>query len=114
MEINEKRKLVSLEEALDSIASDGQEERMLVETGKYLFNIVDSLVNRRRDLGLSQRDMASLTNLKQPAIARFERMEVVPRLDTIVRYATAVGAILEIKYLDLQTEEKSLSKTVTK
>ena len=114
MEIDKTRGLVSLEESNERFASQGLEEKMIMEISKYIFLFADSLASKRRELGLSQRDIADATGLKQPAVARFERMEVIPRLDTIVRYMAAVGATIEIKFKDLPTEERSLSKTVAK
>ncbi|MBP3039898.1 helix-turn-helix domain-containing protein [Bacillaceae bacterium Marseille-Q3522] len=45
--------------------------------------IVAHLVSRRKILGLSQRDLAEKSGLKQFAIARLEKEGVIPRLVTL-------------------------------
>ncbi len=54
-----------------------------------------ALVEARRAAGLSQDDVAKALGIKQPSIAAFERYDSDPRLSTIRRYATAVGAHID-------------------
>jgi transcriptional regulator with XRE-family HTH domain len=49
----------------------------------------------RRRAGLSQRDLAQLTGVAQPAIARIERGVVSPTVDTLDRLLAGAGATLE-------------------
>ena len=49
----------------------------------------------RRRAGLSQRDLAGLTGVAQPTIARVERGVEVPRVDTLARLLSACGESLE-------------------
>lgn len=58
---------------------------------KLLFELVAA----RRDLGLSQQDVADRLGIKQPSVAKFERHDSDPRLSTIRRYALAVGVRVE-------------------
>jgi len=53
-----------------------------------------ALIQARRDAGLSQRELADYLGVKQATISRFESPENDPRLSTIRRYATAVGALI--------------------
>jgi transcriptional regulator with XRE-family HTH domain len=52
------------------------------------------LVRYRADLDLSQRELAKLLELKQPQVARLERGDVNPTLETLMRLAGA----LEIEF----------------
>jgi transcriptional regulator with XRE-family HTH domain len=45
------------------------------------------LVRCRTDRGLSQRDLAKLLEMKQPQVARLERGDVTPGLETLARLA---------------------------
>lgn len=57
--------------------------------------VLEQLVRRRRALGLRQRDMAELMGVKQSTVATFERAERGnPRIETLERYAEALGARL--------------------
>lgn len=53
-----------------------------------------ALIQARRDAGLTQRELADYLGVKQATISSFERPENDPRLSTIRRYATAVGALI--------------------
>jgi transcriptional regulator with XRE-family HTH domain len=50
----------------------------------------------RRRAGLSQRALAALASVPQPAIARIERGAVSPRVDTLAELLGAAGASLEV------------------
>jgi predicted transcriptional regulator len=53
------------------------------------------LVAFRRELGLSQAEVASRMGTSQSAVARFESGDLDVRLSTIERYTTALGGTLE-------------------
>ena len=48
------------------------------------------LVRYRAERNLSQRDLAKLLDMKQPQVARLERGDVSPGLDTLMRLAGAL------------------------
>lgn len=50
-----------------------------------------SLKGIRRRAGLSQRELAKRTGVAQPTIARIERGQVTPRVDTLDRLLHACG-----------------------
>jgi transcriptional regulator with XRE-family HTH domain len=50
----------------------------------------------RRGAGMSQRELARVTGVHQPAIARIERGAVTPGLDTLERLLAGVGMTLEV------------------
>jgi predicted transcriptional regulator len=50
----------------------------------------------RRRAGLTQRALAEVAGVPQPAIARIERGTVAPRFDTLERLLAGAGATLEI------------------
>lgn len=57
--------------------------------------LVAELVARRRELGLSQADIAARMGTSQPAVARLESGMADVRLATLERYAAAVGRQLD-------------------
>ena len=69
---------------------------------KILIEKVNSIEERVKK-GLTQQQLADKCGMKQSAIARMESIESIPRLDTIIRVATALEMTM-----DLQT-----SKTVS-
>ncbi len=50
----------------------------------------------RRRAGLTQRQLATVAGVPQPAVARIERGAISPRLDTLERMLRAAGATLEV------------------
>jgi transcriptional regulator with XRE-family HTH domain len=54
--------------------------------------LVETLVNVRRQRGLTQAEVAERIGRSQPAVSDFERLGGDPHLSTIRRYALAVGA----------------------
>jgi predicted transcriptional regulator len=57
--------------------------------------LVTSLVAHRRQLGLSQTEVAARMGTSQPAVARLESGAADVRLMTLERYAAAVGRQLD-------------------
>lgn len=66
---------------LDEALTDYEETRELV----------NKLVKKRQDLKMTQRELALKSGLEQPAIARLESMNSIPRLDTFLRVAKALN-----------------------
>ena len=57
--------------------------------------VTGQLVSLRRELGLSQTEVATRMGTSQSAVARFEAGDLDARLSTLERYTTALGARLE-------------------
>lgn len=54
------------------------------------------LRHARRRAGMSQRELARLTGIAQPAIARIERGAVSPTVETLERLLAGTGSTLEV------------------
>lgn len=72
----------------DSLISLDVKEKEEIET---ISNLVAIIIERRMELGLSQRDLAAISGIKQPAIARLETLGSIPKLDTLIRILKALG-----------------------
>ena len=59
-------------------------------------DLVGKLIEAREQKGISQKKLAELSGLKQPAIARLERMQATPQIDTLFRILKPLGYTLEI------------------
>ena len=58
--------------------------------------IIDALIQCRKEKGMTQKDLAIATGLPQPSIARLERKTTIPQLNTLLRVADALGCTLTI------------------
>jgi len=59
--------------------------------------LVARIIERRAEIGWTQRKLAEESGVKQSAIARFESLAVVPRIDTLYRLLKPLG--LKIKLI---------------
>ncbi|HEX2112260.1 MAG TPA: helix-turn-helix transcriptional regulator [Gaiellaceae bacterium] len=67
------------------------------EEGWFFAQIADRVAQRRRELGLSQAELARLVDTTQSAIARLESGGRPPRIDTLLRIATALDCELAVE-----------------
>ena len=67
------------------------------ENGWFFAQIADRVADRRRELGLSQAQLAELTGTTQSAVARLESGGRPPRIDTLLRIADALDCDLAVE-----------------
>lgn len=65
--------------------------------------LITSLVQARKEKGLSQRDLEAISGVKQPQIARMERGDSNPQIDTVLRLLAAMGKTLAVVPLPTRT-----------
>jgi ribosome-binding protein aMBF1 (putative translation factor) len=65
------------------------------EMAERRHSVSGQLMTLRRELGLSQAEVASRMGTSQSAVARFEAGDLDVRLSTVERYTSALGARLE-------------------
>lgn len=59
--------------------------------------IIDALIARRQESGLTQKDLAERVHLAQSAIARFESKRVSPGYDMVEKIAGALDCKIVIE-----------------
>ncbi|MCM1330179.1 MAG: helix-turn-helix transcriptional regulator [Ruminococcus sp.] len=62
--------------------------------------LIGKLIEAREEMGLSQRELAAISGIKQPAIARLEKGAAVPKVDTLIRLLVPLGKTLAIVPLE--------------
>ena len=72
--------------------------------------IAVAVVRFRTDRGLSQRGLASVLGMTQPQVARLERGEVNPSMDTLVRVAAGLGMELTINVTPANHKPRLITK----
>lgn len=53
--------------------------------------MIDRLIEKRHERGMTQKELAAASGLTQSVIARLESKRTVPQLDTLCRIAAALG-----------------------
>ena len=84
---------------MTSVSDESLERRadLLVDARDRL---LEDLVSLRREHKLSQQTVAERMGVSQPTVAAFERYDANPTVSSIIRYAMAVNALLDIKVVD--------------
>jgi ribosome-binding protein aMBF1 (putative translation factor) len=77
------------------------------EQGWFFARIADQVAERRRELGLSQSELAELVETTQSAVARLESGGRPPRIDTLLRIATALDCELVVELQPRTTRKAS-------
>lgn len=67
------------------------------DDGWFFARIAEQVAERRRQLGLSQAQLAELTGTTQSSIARLESGGRPPRIDTLLRITSALDCELEVR-----------------
>ncbi len=63
---------------------------------EIITDIVVQMINQRNSLGISQRELETITGINQAAICRIEKMKNIPQLDTLIRLMKPLGLKLTI------------------
>lgn len=72
--------------------------------------VVDQLCHKRISLGMTQQDIADITGIKRPNIARLEGCTTTPTIDILVKYAMAVGCKLSFSIEEDETQRLGRNK----
>lgn len=70
-----------------------KEDRAMIE---FETDLIGKMIELREEKGLTQRELSNITGLKQPAIARIEKMQTTPQLKTLLKFLTPLGYKLSI------------------
>lgn len=81
------------------------EERRQIE---FEIELIGKIVEAREEKGLSQRELAKLCGVKQPAIARIESMRTTPQIDTLFKILSPLGYTLTI--VPIENTEDAISR----
>ncbi len=58
--------------------------------------LIGKMIEAREKKGYSQRELAELSGVKQPAIARMESLKSTPQIDTLLKILAPLGYTLSI------------------
>ncbi|WP_299997012.1 helix-turn-helix domain-containing protein [uncultured Cedecea sp.] len=78
------------------IAARSPESRARIEARTAELRQEITLARLREELNISQTQLAAKLGVKQPAIAKIEKVENDPKLSTLKRYVTALGGELAL------------------
>jgi len=71
--------------------SPAERERITFE-----ISLIGKMIEAREEKGLTQRELAEISGMKQPAIARLESMRATPQIDTLFKVLHPLGYTIAI------------------
>jgi len=87
------REIVKWQDVKNSMTSLTDEEKIEID---LMADIISKIIERRQELGISQRDLEKLTGVRQEAICRIENMKNMPQLDTLIKLMEPLGLRLSV------------------
>lgn len=70
-----------------------------IEEMEELAYIISSIIERRNELGYSQRDIAKICGLPHSSVARIESCAVKPNIETLLKIMRPLGLTLSVTAL---------------
>lgn len=67
-----------------------------IEEIEAIASIIGAVINQRKLLGISQRELASLCGIPQSSVARIESYKTTPNLDTLLKIMRPLGLHLTV------------------
>lgn len=68
-----------------------------IEEMEVLANIISSIIEKRNELGISQRELADICGLPHSSVARIESCAVKPKVETLIKIMKPLGLTLTAK-----------------
>jgi ribosome-binding protein aMBF1 (putative translation factor) len=84
----------SLLKPLDQVIEEHRQDeqfRVVWDSAAFAREVANRVVQYRTERGLSQRELAEVVGLVQPQIARLEKAEHQPSVETLVKLSRATG-----------------------
>lgn len=76
------------------------------EAINFRIELIGKMIEAREAKGLSQRQLAEICGVKQPAIARIESLKTTPQIDTLFKILNPLGYTISI--VPLQFNNKTV------
>ena len=67
-----------------------------IEEIEVLASIVSAIIDKRNEMGLSQRDLAELCGIPQSSVARIETFKTTPNVETLIKLLQPLGLKLTV------------------
>ena len=84
------------EQVCNDIKNSSEEAKLTLEIIEVQSDIVAAIINKRFQLGYTQRDLAKMCKLPQSTIARIESFKVNPKIDTLLLIMFSLGLSLSV------------------
>lgn len=90
----------------DDYMKEIEEDTIETQTIRQIAHMVADIVRRRKMLGWTQEEVAKKAGLTQAQVERLENSSQIPRVDTLIKVAVALG--LKIKLNEVEEESATV------
>ncbi|MBR5506918.1 MAG: helix-turn-helix transcriptional regulator [Clostridia bacterium] len=84
----------------EHVKSVDHQARKDIEEVENLSAIITALAAKRNELGISQRELASMCGMPQSSVARIESYKTSPNLDTLLKIMQPLGLKLTVSSVE--------------
>lgn len=88
---------ITVDDLWKSIEKSNNNGKEFVSVSKIISDLISEMVIVRNKKNLTQRQLAEMTGIKQSKIERIEKMQVIPRIDTLAKIFFHLGISLSIE-----------------
>jgi ribosome-binding protein aMBF1 (putative translation factor) len=81
------------QEHVKAIDPEGKKK---IDELENLADIVGALIEQRNQLGITQRELATICGVPQSSVARIESFKTIPNLDTLLKIMQPLGLKLTV------------------
>lgn len=103
------KELKSINEFLDGLKNKDEKLKIKIESTDKAIELINKIISKREELNLTQRELADICGIKQPALARIETFTTIPKITTLIQIAQSLNIAIEA----LSQEEKSMIDNIT-
>lgn len=89
----------SWNEYKDHVKSADADAKKDIEEMEDIAAIVGKMIEKRNDLGITQRDLAAMCGIPQSSVARIESFRTTPNLDTLLKIMQPLGLKLVVSQI---------------
>ena len=83
------------------VLKDAKNAPALVELQKAVKdNVIEQFIDKRKERGMTQSDVSTVTGIQRPNISRLESGYYNPTLDMLVRLADSIDCNVKITFVD--------------
>jgi DNA-binding XRE family transcriptional regulator len=85
----------NVKEMID-VKLEDQEFKEVYNQVKSEYRIIEQIVKTRREMKITQKELAGLANVSQQAISRLEREKHIPNVGTLIKIVNGLGLELNL------------------
>ena len=84
------------EEVTEELKKRSSVSENILNEAEAMAKIIAEIIDKREEMGYSQRELAKICKLPQSSIARIESCRVIPKIDTLLTIMRPLGLTISV------------------